>query len=248
MLAPRPDAVNDNCWVRRPTSEGFRQPGFGRDGRSSAVFALALDLEVGQRLPRDRLDEAAGQLNVGEQGDGEIHRRPADGVVVGQLFFLVVLGDVDHEVDLSRPQVIQDVRLLVGQRPVEELHGDVVIGHEPRRAAGCEEVHPQRLELPGAGQELGLGLDRPGRKKDVLDRQPVAHRQERLEESLLEIVAQAGHLARRGHLDPQRGVGAAQPREGELRRLDADILQVEHGAVVALDRVLHDDPRRDIDE
>ena len=56
-------------------------------------------------------------------------------------------------------------------------------------------------------------------------RQP--DRDHRLEEGVVEVVADAGHLAGGGHLDAQDRVGALEPREGELRRLDPHVVQLE---------------------
>jgi hypothetical protein len=43
----------------------------------------------------------------------------------------------------------------------------------------------------------------------------------------VEVVAEAAHLARGGHLDAERGVGAREAREGELRGLHGDVVEVE---------------------
>lgn len=73
-----------------------RAGGADRKAAVLAVFFPALDLKIGKGLPRKRFHEPAGELHVGKQGDGKIHSRPADDIVVGQLFLLVVLRDVDQ--------------------------------------------------------------------------------------------------------------------------------------------------------
>jgi hypothetical protein len=70
----------------RKTSDQPRPPcerqNLGRC-KASPVLFLALDLEVGESLPGERFHKPPGELHVGEQRDREIHRRPADDVVVG---------------------------------------------------------------------------------------------------------------------------------------------------------------------
>ena len=60
-----------------------------------------------------------------------------------------------------------------------------------------------------------------------------AHGEERLEDGLVGVVAEASYLACRRHIDAEDGVGAAEAREAELRGLDADVVEVE-GALVGL--------------
>ena len=82
----------------------------------------------------------------------------------------------------------------------------------------------QRL---GGAEEAALGLLAADRQQDVLLRQGEPGREDGLEEGLVDVLAQAGDLAGRGHLDAQVRVGALEPGEGELRRLDADVVEVE---------------------
>jgi hypothetical protein len=77
--------------------------------------------------------------------------------------------------------------------------------------------------LPSAGLAFEAVLVRhgPEGEQHALLRDAEAGGDEGLEQRLVEVVAEAAHLARGGHLDAERGVGAGEAREGELRGLHA---------------------------
>ena len=91
-------------------------------------------------------------------------------------------------------------------------------------------------------------LHRSGAQQHATDRQLQPHRDHRLEQGIVEVGADAADLACRGHLHTQDRVGAVEPREGELRRLDADVVQFEDRSVDLAHRPSHDDPRGEVDE
>ena len=130
--------------------------------------------------------------------------------------------------------------VLAGPIDAGVLHA--VLGEELRRAARGEELVALALQLTGCLKHVHLLLRGTGGQQDVLLRDAVAHGEHGLEHGTRGVVADAAHLARRGHVDAQHGVGLLQTVEGELRGLDTHVVQVEEVLV----RLLYGDAQHDL--
>src|SRR6266508_6623719 len=123
------------------------------------VFPPALDLEIIQALSRKGFHKSLGELNVGDQGDAEVYRVPADHVIVGQLFLLIILGNVHNQIEFSLSEVFENIGCFLFQRPMEERCLDVVRSQKFRSSLGGIELDSQPLEDSCTFEKGGLGLD-----------------------------------------------------------------------------------------
>jgi hypothetical protein len=58
-------------------------------------------------------DKSAGQPGIGYQRDIVVHRGPPDQIIVVQLIFGQILGDIDDQVDLFILQIINGIGALL---------------------------------------------------------------------------------------------------------------------------------------
>jgi len=102
-----------------------------------------------------------------------------------------------------------------------------------RGLLGREDAVAEPGQRLGGADEAALGFLAAEGQEDVLFRQAESCRQDGLEIGLVDVFAETGDLSGRGHLDAEDRVGALEPGERELGRLDADIVQVERRLAVA---------------
>ena len=107
---------------------------------------------------------------------------------------------------------------------------------------------PRKRQGAGAGKKDRLVLHRAGAQENSADGEPEADREHRFEESVLEILTDASDFAGRCHLHAQNGICAFEAGERELRRLNPDVVELQHGAVDLLCRAIHDHPGGQLDE
>ena len=103
-------------------------------------------------------------------------------------------------------------------------------------------------EHHAGGEHFGFLLAVARGEQDVLAGNAVTYRQHGLEECGARVLAQAAHLARRGHVDTKHRVGLLQAVEGELRGLDAHIVEVEEALGGLLDGQTEHDACGQFDE
>src|SRR5690242_17241866 len=89
----------------------------------------------------------------------------------------------------------------------------------------CIERHAKLCQQLRAFKEASLFIVAAQTDKDALLGNATASGNNRFEISIFQIFAKAGHLAGRGHLDPQNGISSGQAGERELRSLDRSKIQ-----------------------
>ena len=114
-----------------------------------------------------------------------------------------------------------------------------VLAHELRRAVRRKEREAHLIEQFRARQKFRFAHQRPGRKQNIFLRQFKSNRQQAFQERFMEIVAETGDFAGGRHFHAGHRIRALQARERELRRFDADIIEVKRGAVERRDLMPH---------
>ena len=103
---------------------------------------------------------------------------------------------------------------------------DAVFAEDAAGAGGRIDLETQLFRHgPGGADEAVLPPRRPEREQDALLRPPEPGGQQAVEERLVEGIPETSHFAGAGHFHPEQRVGATQPRERELRHLDAYVLE-----------------------
>src|SRR5881409_1299172 len=99
-------------------------------------------------------------------------------------------------------------------------HGgaDAIRSKKVRSASGGVNLHTEVRKHLRAFQKRSLAFHRSRRKQNIPHAEVVTHRQESLQEGLLEIITEASDFAGRHHLDSQCGVCPIEPCKRELRR------------------------------
>ena len=110
---------------------------------------------------------------------------------------------------------------------VDTRVGHVVRRQEGRRQPGAVEVQAESVQAPRRLHKAQLVVGPAQADEDGQPRQLHAHGQHALEVGLVQVATKGGHLARRGHLHAQDGIGALETAEGELRRLHPHVVQVD---------------------
>ena len=86
---------------------GYSAVGFARSPEPYCVFRPVLDRQVGRLLVGEGVGEEVGDLEVGQEGDGEIDgHAPEDVVAVERAAFRSGSGIGDHEIDLALGEVL----------------------------------------------------------------------------------------------------------------------------------------------
>mmetsp|Transcript_25250 Transcript_25250/g.75010 ORF Transcript_25250/g.75010 Transcript_25250/m.75010 type:complete len:998 (+) Transcript_25250:65-3058(+) len=185
----------------------------------------------------ERVGEQLRHLHVGDERHAKVDGEPADGVV-GQDVLRELVGEHEHQLDVAALDVVVDAGLDAVLRVVEHRHRHALLLEVGGRLLGREERVAELLQLAHRRHRLG---EEPllHRDEDVLLGQLHARREHRLEEGVVPVRPEAGDLARRGHLDAERRVGALEALEGEHRHLDADIVVGRLGRALVDRRANH---------
>ena len=135
-----------------------------------------------------------------------------------------------------RGNIVEHVRFLLRIGPVKHFGLNAVVGKESSRAACGVEFVALRLEHLRSLEQFNLRFRRTRRDEHSLVRRrnAVTDREHTLQQCLVVVVADAGRLARRSHIDTQNRVGFEQTRKRELRRFDTHIVDVGERLAVRL--------------
>ena len=98
------------------------------------ILVPALNLQILHLQRAEGLNKRLRQPRIRQQGHTKIHGRAADFVVVIQLAFRQVFGDINDQVNFLLLQIRQHVGLLQIIGPEEQAAGDAVFGEEMVRA------------------------------------------------------------------------------------------------------------------
>mmetsp|Transcript_52065 Transcript_52065/g.136855 ORF Transcript_52065/g.136855 Transcript_52065/m.136855 type:complete len:461 (-) Transcript_52065:504-1886(-) len=200
-------------------------------------------------LAAHRLDDEHGELDVGEEADGEVNSLAADEVAVGDGAVVGLrVAHVDDEVDHALREEVDAVGLELRVGLVEQPHLEAALGEEAVGAGRAPEGEAQAEKGLGRVEELELGVERADADVDVLLGDLEAGGEHGGEDGVVLVLAKGGDLARGGHLDSEHGVGAEEAREGEHGRLDADVLEVEQRDVGGRHLLAGHDARGELDE
>ena len=176
----------------------------------------------------DGVDKSRCQSGVGQQWHVEVDGGAAYLVAVAQLLACQVFRDVDHNVDFFVVEHLECLRCLPDfARPVHADCRYVVVDEILICTAGGVDFVAHFVECGCCIEHVGFLLGRTCAEQHRALRNLVAYREHRLEDCFGGVVAEATHFARRRHVDSEHRVGALQTREGELRRFDADVVEVE---------------------
>ena len=126
--------------------------------------------------------------------------------------------------------------------------GDAVVC-EIARGAGCgEEVETIVTEQGRSGEHLCLLFAVSGGEQDVLLGNAMTDRQHGFEQGCAGVFAETADFAGGGHVHTKHGVCLLQTVEGELRSLDANIVQIEKALRRFLDGKSEHDAGGEFDE
>lgn len=192
-----------------------------------SVFVPALDVDGVEGHLAEGADEGRRQAGVGQQRYVEVHGGAAYAVAVAQFLGGEVLGYVDDHVDLVPVEQVEDGGTPLFAWPVGADGGDAVLAQEAAGALGGVDGEAVGGEHASGLEQLHLMADGARAHQHGVPGDGVSDGHHGLEQSLGGIVAEAADFAGGRHIHAEHGVGALKAREGELRCLDAHVVEVE---------------------
>ena len=103
-------------------------------------------------------------------------------------------------------------------------------------------------QLLGRLKQTYLTLGTTRRDEHGILRNRITRGNQRVEHSLVEVIAQTAYLTRRAHIHTQNGIGILQTCERELRGLHTDAIDIELALFGLLIRCIEHDLRGSLDE
>ena len=147
------------------------------------------------------------------------------------------------------PHQVQRLRLLtLVAWPMAELSRDAIFIEEATGALGSIDLEAALDQQTGRLEEIHFLLSSTGGHQHASLRDLLPYGKHRLEECLGGAVGDTAHLSGGHHIHSQDRIGSLETREGKLRRLDTDIVEVKDTLLRLVVRLAKHDLRRQSDE